>query len=140
MFRYSCGKCHYTNTKRPSDITIADFWGWEKIDKNINKDDKGVSLILVNSEKGRKIFNLVKNNMIVVSVQLQDCMQPNLRRPSVIHPLRKNFERDFIRKGIEYVMNHDYNQGFKYSLINNYRKTVININIYKQKILNLLNF
>lgn len=27
MFRQSCEKCHYTNTRRPSDITIADFWG-----------------------------------------------------------------------------------------------------------------
>lgn len=25
MFRKSCGKCHFTNTVRPSDITIADF-------------------------------------------------------------------------------------------------------------------
>lgn len=25
MFRHSCGKCHFCNTKRPSDITIADF-------------------------------------------------------------------------------------------------------------------
>lgn len=31
MFRKSCGKCHFANTKRPSDITIADFWGWEKL-------------------------------------------------------------------------------------------------------------
>ena len=25
MFRKSCGNCHFANTKRPSDITIADF-------------------------------------------------------------------------------------------------------------------
>lgn len=25
MFRHSCGKCHFANTQRPSDITIADF-------------------------------------------------------------------------------------------------------------------
>lgn len=51
MYRYSCGKCHFCNTIRPSDITIADFWGWEKTDADINKDDKGVSLVLVNTEK-----------------------------------------------------------------------------------------
>ena len=46
MFRKSCGKCHFANTKRPSDITIADFWGWRKSHPNFGDDDKGVSLIL----------------------------------------------------------------------------------------------
>ena len=61
MFRHSCGKCHFCNTTRPSDITIADFWGWEKTDPNFNQDDKGVSLILVNTHKGREIFEAVRD-------------------------------------------------------------------------------
>lgn len=104
MFRHSCGKCHYTNTKRPSDITIADFWGWEKTDPNINKDDKGVSLILVNTEKGREIFDAVKDCMTVIPAKLEDCLQPNLQHPSVFSKEWRNFERDYERKGFEYVM------------------------------------
>ena len=104
MFRHSCGKCHFTNTKRPSDITIADFWGWEKTAPDINKDDKGVSLILVNTEKGRELFDKIKDRMNVVPADLEDCLQPNLRHPSVIHPKRMAFERDYQRKGFEYVM------------------------------------
>ncbi len=41
MFRSSCGKCHFTNTKRPSDITIADFWGWQKLPLISIKTTKG---------------------------------------------------------------------------------------------------
>ena len=104
MFRHSCGKCHFTNTRRPSDITIADFWGWEKTAPNINKDDKGVSLILVNTEKGRDIFEVIKDRMTVIPAKLEDCLQPNLQHPSVIHPKRMAFERDYQRKGFEYVM------------------------------------
>ena len=104
MFRHSCGVCPYTNTRRPSDITIADFWGWEKTDPDINKDDKGVSLILVNTEKGREIFNAIKDRMTVIPAKLEDCLQPNLQHPSVIHPKRMNFEEDYERKGFEYVM------------------------------------
>ena len=104
MFRHSCGKCHFTNTRRPSDITIADFWGWEKTAPDINKDDKGVSLILVNTEKGRELFDKIKDRMNVVPANLEDCLQPNLRHPSVIHPKRMAFERDYQRKGFEYVM------------------------------------
>ena len=104
MFRHSCGKCHFCNTRRPSDITIADFWGWEKTDPEINKDDKGVSLILVNTEKGRKLFDAVKDRMTVVPAKLEDCLQPNLQHPSAIHPKRLAFEREYKRKGFEYVM------------------------------------
>ena len=103
MFRHSCGKCHYTNTKRPSDITIADFWGWEKTDPDINKDDKGVSLILVNTEKGHKLFDVVKDRMAVIPAKLEDCMQPNLRHPSPINDHRDKFEKAYKKYGFEYV-------------------------------------
>lgn len=104
MFRPSCGRCYYTNTRRPSDITLADFWGWEKTDPNINKDDKGVSLVLVNTEKGRKIFEIVKERMTVIPAQIEDCLQPNLQHPSVIHPKRMQFENEYKAKGFEYVL------------------------------------
>ena len=104
MFRHSCGVCPYTNTRRPSDITIADFWGWEKTDPDINKDDKGVSLILVNTKKGREIFDAIKDRMTVIPAKLEDCLQPNLLHPSAIHSKRMEFERNYEHKGFEYVM------------------------------------
>ena len=104
MFRPSCRKCHFANTKRPSDITIADYWGWEKTDPDINKDDKGVSLILINTEKGRKLFDTIKDRMTVIPAELENCMQPNLLHPSVFNQKWKNFEKDYERKGFEYVM------------------------------------
>lgn len=103
MFRHSCGECHYTNTKRPSDITLADFWGWEKTDKGINADDKGVSLLLVNTEKGRELFDMVKDRMHTMPVSLPNAMQANLRHPSAIHPKRMDFENDYKLYGFEYV-------------------------------------
>ena len=104
MFRLSCGKCHYANTKRPSDITLADFWGWQRIDPDINADNKGVSLILINTKKGRGLFEAVKDRMTVIPAKLENCLQPNLQHPSVIHPKRMAFERDYEQKGFEYVM------------------------------------
>lgn len=118
MFRRSCEKCHFCNTRRPSDITLADFWGWEKTDPNINKDDKGVSLVLVNTEKGRELFEKVKDRMIVVPARLEDCMQPNLQHPSVPHSKRIDFERDYVKNGFEYVY-HKYDER---KIINKMRK------------------
>ena len=101
MFRHSCGVCHFCNTHRPSDITIADFWGWQKTDPEFNKDDKGVSLVLVNTEKGRKLWEAVRDDMDWFPANLEDCMQPNLQHPSIIHPKRIEFEEYYVKFGIE---------------------------------------
>ena len=116
LFRQSCGVCPYTNIQRPSDITIADFWGWEKTDSEINKDDKGVSLILVNTEKAQEIFDAVKDHMIVIPAKLEDCLQTHLRKPSDIHPKRIEFEKDYAKYGFERTFKKYALLGWKYKL------------------------
>lgn len=116
MFRHSCGACKYTNLQRPSDITIADFWGWEKTDKSINADDKGVSLVLCNTEKGQKLFDAVKDRMNVIPTELENCIQPNLKHPTVIHPKRMKFEHDYAKKGFEYVYFKYGEEGWRYKV------------------------
>lgn len=116
MFRHSCGACKYTNLQRPSDITIADFWGWEKTDSSINTDDKGVSLLFCNTEKGQKLFDAVKDRMNVIPAELENCMQPNLKHPTVIHPKRIQFERDYVNKGFEYVYFKYGEEGWRHKI------------------------
>ena len=105
MLRHSCGACHFTNITRPSDITLADFWGWEKVDTKFNSDDKGVSLVLINSPKGKEIFNAVIEDLNVVETILQVAMKQNhpLNHPSDISPLRDKFEKEYKNNGFEYV-------------------------------------
>ena len=116
MFRHSCGACKYTNLQRPSDITIADFWGWQKTDSTINADDKGLSLVLCNTEKGQQLFDAVKERMTVIPAELENCLQPNLQHPSEIHPQRMDFERDYARKGFEYAMKRYGDLGWRYKV------------------------
>ena len=115
MFRHSCGVCHFTNLKRSSDITIADFWGWEKTDANINKDNKGVSLVFVNTEKGVDWLSEINTSIHIIPVKIDNCLQPNLQRPSEIHPKRDDFEKDYSAKGLDFVL-HKYGIiGYKYN-------------------------
>lgn len=116
IFRHSCGKCHYTNTQRPSDVTIADFWGWEKTAPDFNKDDKGVSLILVNTEKGRRLLDLAKKDLDMFPARLEDCMQPNMQQPTRIHPARMKFEQLYARKGFLAAMKRYGDVGWRYKL------------------------
>lgn len=111
MLRQSCAVCHFANLKHPSDITIADFWGWEKTDGNINKDDKGISLLLVNTPKGSNLLENSRDDLIIFPADLEKCLQPNLLRPSPMHPKRKQFEKDYLEKGYTYV-SHRYSNEF----------------------------
>ena len=59
--RPCCGDCRFKGVPRKSDVTFADFWG---IDKELD-DDKGPSMVLINSEKGKIFFEKVRENLIV---------------------------------------------------------------------------
>lgn len=54
--RESCYHCPAKKGKSHSDITLADFWGINNVFPKIN-DDKGVSVVMINSEKGKQIFD-----------------------------------------------------------------------------------
>ena len=58
--RPSCYACQYKGFPRMADITIADYWGIEKVDKNLD-NNIGTSMILLNSKKGEEYFEKVKD-------------------------------------------------------------------------------
>lgn len=59
FMRPSCFECQYKGFPRASDITIGDFWGIEKIPNKLD-DNKGTSVAIINTEKGRDFFEKVK--------------------------------------------------------------------------------
>lgn len=65
--RPSCYDCQFKGYPRISDITLADFWGIEKVDKSLEKD-LGTSLVMINSKKGEAYFERVKSRINYVPV------------------------------------------------------------------------
>lgn len=61
-YRYSCYDCKFAKIPRQGDITLADYWGVEHFFPDLDKS-KGVSLILVNSDKGNTIWNEIKSQV-----------------------------------------------------------------------------
>lgn len=51
--RPSCYECRFKMVSRSSDLTLADFWGVHNVLPEMD-DDRGTSLVLVHTEKGRK--------------------------------------------------------------------------------------
>lgn len=102
--RYSCHSCHFCNLNRPSDITIGDFWGYKKTRaKELNKDDKGLSLLFFNTTKGRKLLQFMESKMDMINVSNENYMQPNLIHPTLISPFHGKFIEDYNRNGFLYV-------------------------------------
>ncbi len=118
MFRHSCGACPYTNFQRPSDITLADFWGWQRVSPSFNADDRGVSLVLVNTPKGQEVFKAVEEQIDFIPSDTDSCIQPNLQRPSSVHPKREAFERDYATRGVKYVCYKYGDTALRYTLFN----------------------
>lgn len=56
ILRPSCYNCPAKQGKSLSDITLADFWGIQNVAPEMN-DDKGVSLIIINTEKGKEFYH-----------------------------------------------------------------------------------
>ncbi len=59
--RKCCGDCCFKGIPRKADVTFADFWGIEKT----FDDDKGTSMLLINSKKGKEYFEKVRERMEV---------------------------------------------------------------------------
>lgn len=57
-YRDSCYSCQFANPSRCSDITIGDFWGI-KDSEVIEKANKGVSCVLLNTEKAKRFFDTI---------------------------------------------------------------------------------
>lgn len=115
-FRPSCGKCHFCNTTRPSDITLADLWDRGHNFPDINKDNKGESLLLINTEKGREIFEAVKDKLDHFQTSTDKVIQPHLQEPPKLHPEAKQFAEYYEKYGFERTMKRFGYIGWRYEL------------------------
>lgn len=119
-YRKSCYECKFSTIKRVSDITISDYWGIEKKFPNFD-DNKGVSLAIINTDKGKKCFENIKEEIEYLETSVDSCLQPQLIRP-VKQPKKNNkFWEDYHNKGYEYVLKKYTIYGWKNRVNENIR-------------------
>lgn len=88
--RPSCYECPYKSIYHPADISIADYWNIDKACPNFN-DNKGVSLVLLNTKKGKKIFEEIKDSVIRKQTRIEDSLQMPFIKSSERPEDRQNF-------------------------------------------------
>lgn len=58
--RPSCAQCGFAGFPRPGDFTLGDFWGAGAFRRKYD-DDRGTSLVLLNSDKAKHKFAMLKD-------------------------------------------------------------------------------
>ena len=95
-YRECCYECLYANKNRVSDITIGDYWGIEKVHPNMT-NKLGVSLMIVNTKKGKQLFDLTKNDIVYCNSSFENMSKYN---HNLISPTVRTKKRDEIYKGL----------------------------------------
>ncbi len=98
-YRECCYQCKYASMNRLGDITLGDFWGIEKELPQFPTYN-GVSCVLVNSEKGEKLFNFLKNELLYKEV---DCNSIAKHNHNLVSPTKRSKKRDVAYSDIDKV-------------------------------------
>ena len=109
----SCNNCLYNKITRESDITIGDFWGIEKMNPS-HANSNGTSLVIVNTQKGARVFDDMKHDIIFFEETQNHALEANppLSRQCGYNPLSKSF--------LPYLKKHGFKKAyFKYVKIGN---------------------
>lgn len=76
ILRKSCYNCNSKFPHKSSDITLGDLWGAEHIVPEMD-DDKGLSLVIVNTKKGQDYFGYINESIISKTIQFKDAVNYN---------------------------------------------------------------
>lgn len=85
--RPSCYQCMARQGKSGADIAIADYWGIQRIHPELD-DDKGVNLVLINTQKGQNYFNEIAASLAYTisdykkSIASNPCIVKSVAEPS----------------------------------------------------------
>ncbi len=110
ILRKNCFECPYKNLNRVGDISIADCWGISTEYPEFD-DNKGVSLVLINSQKGKQFFSALDEgaiHSIVVDINRlqQPCLCKNWEQPSNYDEFWKFYQHHSFKKIIDKYVYH----------------------------------
>ncbi len=111
--RDSCYECACKGNHASSDITLGDFWGIERVLPDLDPT-KGVSAIILNTDKGKDVFDSVKDRLFIKEVAYEDVLAGNL---SLEKPVKKpakseTFWKLYDQEGFDEALNQSLKVSF----------------------------
>lgn len=89
----ACFNCEFRGFPRKADITLADFWGIENVDKSMDQD-LGTSLIIVNSEKGKDYYDSLGDAIVSKEYTLKDAEPGN----SALYETPRTYDKELRKR------------------------------------------
>ena len=128
--RPSCYDCHSKSLHRNSDITLGDFWGIKEIYPEMYDENKGTSLVFINSDKGNHIFNKILNE---IEFKYVDIDKASLYNPA---SFKSVIEPDKRTKYMSNIYDKNFNKySKKFTYCHFYKKIYIKINMILKRYL-----
>lgn len=107
FLRPSCYQCQYKTVNRASDITLADYWGVELVHPDL-KEQQGVSLVLLHSEKGKLLLERVEDGLHfgITDATRAIAMNHAAQHSVPMHKKRQIFFERFQTESFERLVKH----------------------------------
>lgn len=104
--RPSCYTCHFKKLNRVSDITLADYWGIQDQYPDMD-DDKGTSLVIIHSEKGKRCIESFGDKIRLKKVPIEQALRsnPSMLHSAEMHKQRKQFFSQLGKNSFDRVVN-----------------------------------
>lgn len=98
MSRPSCYECPFTTSERVADITLGDLWGVHLYCPELYGENRGASLIVCNTEKGRIALDLAREELYGHELDFNTALkyQSPMRKSIDYNPLRESFMNDIL--------------------------------------------
>ena len=125
IYTENCYSCHYAQKERVGDLTLGDSWGTD----NHTELDRGISLILCQTQKGMELLKIVNFYMMDANIDNSIKNNQQLSHPTVMSEKRKTFFKEFKRSK---NFNHSVKKAFpKDCMKQSLKEKMINIGIIK---------
>ena len=94
--RPACYECPFKGVERNTDFTVGDYWGVWRLQPEMD-DNKGTSLLMIHTEKGREIWEGIKRDISYKEADLEGAVEANV---CIVRSCSKNPDREIFFKKI----------------------------------------
>ena len=114
-----CSKCKHAVLPRRADITLGDYGGQDYILYPKKEINDGISLVLVNSRKGKSCLENIKDKIYLEEKVLDELLidQPNIYKSNELNIIRDKFFDEYINNPFEIIKKEYLQAPFKTKLL-----------------------
>lgn len=114
MIRESCKNCLFSMPPRQADISMGDYWNAKHVHTEMD-DNQGLSLLLINTVKGKSLYTFVEPEFVSEKVEFTKAIAWN-RQGNIKVPITRNRFLELFSKTKSFKKSYHYAKEWKYDV------------------------